>query len=88
MVSNGGCIWSSRRLQQNKRDRWALLVRLCTCRRLQITEASSVLLLHDEGTHPREPDDRLFLHADFSVDQGFLVFFGVCESWKKEGLQR
>ncbi len=47
-----------------------------------------MLLLHDEGTHPREPDDRLFLHADFSVDQGFLVFFGVCESWKKEGLQR
>ncbi len=30
------CIWSSKRLQHNKRDRWALLVSLCTCRRLQI----------------------------------------------------
>lgn len=81
MVSNEGCIWSSRRLQQNKRDRWALLVRLCTCRRLQITEASSVLLLHDEGTHPREPDDHLFCMQIFQLIKVFWFFLGV---WKLE----
>jgi len=70
-------------LQQNKRDRWALLVRLCTCRRLQITEVSSVLLLHDEGTHPREPDDHLFCMQIFQLIKVFWFFSGCVKVGRK-----
>jgi hypothetical protein len=47
------------------------------------TEASSVLLLHDEGTHQREPDDHLFCMQIFQLIKVFWFFFGCVKVGRK-----